>query len=152
MPLAVAAIVTLSAPALVVNVTFDPATSVKVSAAASATTSDSPETAIVLNASPPPPAAANVIVSPLVVSVILPPATNVNVSVVVSATTSVCPEIAIVLNEEHPPHIAFKVKSSLSFPCSVDEIKLHRDNSSYYYGSDPDGNIIEWIVYAEDSE
>jgi catechol-2,3-dioxygenase len=61
-------------------------------------------------------------------------------------------KIAIVLNDQHPPHIAFKVKSALSFPCSDDEIKLHRDSSSYYYGSDPDGNIIEWIVYAEDSE
>jgi catechol 2,3-dioxygenase-like lactoylglutathione lyase family enzyme len=61
-------------------------------------------------------------------------------------------KIAIVLEGEHPPHLAFKVSSSLSFPCDQSEIKVHRDSSSYYYGSDPDGNIIEWIVYAEDSE
>ena len=44
------AIVTLSVPGVVVNVTFDPATSVSVSVFASATTFDCPETAIVVNA------------------------------------------------------------------------------------------------------
>tara|TARA_E500000331_G_C17077781_1_gene635518 strand:- start:353 stop:667 length:315 start_codon:yes stop_codon:yes gene_type:complete len=61
-------------------------------------------------------------------------------------------KLALVLEGSHPPHIAFKVKSALKFPCSKEEVKKHRDNSSYYYGADPDGNIIEWVAYTNEDE
>ena len=61
-------------------------------------------------------------------------------------------KIALTLEGQHPPHIAFKVTDRASFPCEADQIKTHRDRSSYYYGSDPDGNIIEWLVYTEAEE
>jgi len=55
-------------------------------------------------------------------------------------------KLALVLPGHHPPH--FAIKSELSkFPCRPDEIKTHRDNSSYYYLCDPYGNAIEWINY-----
>src|SRR5512147_3294647 len=79
---------------------FDP-TSVKASGAASATTSDCPDTLMVPNAGDePPPAAAMVIVSveAFVVSVMFDPATSVSVSGAASATTSDCPATAIVPN------------------------------------------------------
>lgn len=61
-------------------------------------------------------------------------------------------KIALVKGDSHPPHIAFKVKSSIKFPCDESLVKTHRDKSSYYYGSDPDGNIIEWIAYTHEEE
>lgn len=61
-------------------------------------------------------------------------------------------KIALVLEGSHPPHIAFKVESTLKFPCEKEKIKKHRDKSSYYYGSDPDGNIIEWVAYTDEEE
>jgi len=63
-------------------------------------------------------------------------------------------KIALTLDGSHPPHLAFKFKMSSSaiFPCSNSEIKVHRDDSSYYYGSDPDGNIIEWVAYTNEEE
>ncbi len=60
--------------------------------------------------------------------------------------------IALVTKGQHPPHIAFQVESSLKFPCDASKVKHHRDRSSYYYGSDPDGNIIEWVAYTNDEE
>jgi len=61
-------------------------------------------------------------------------------------------KIALVLKDQHPPHIAFKVSSTVQFPCDESQIKIHRDGSSYYYGTDPDGNIVEWLVYTDDDE
>ena len=61
-------------------------------------------------------------------------------------------KIALILEGSHPPHIAFKVSSSIQIPCNDEQVKKHRDGSSYYYGSDPDGNIIEWIAYTNDDE
>ena len=89
-PPPVALNVIVSVPASVVIVMLVPATSVKVSAPVSATTSDWPDTAIVLKLSePPPPVELIVIVSvpASVVIVILEPAAKVSVSEVASATT-----------------------------------------------------------------
>tara|TARA_Y100000816_G_C26055388_1_gene553760 strand:- start:201 stop:515 length:315 start_codon:yes stop_codon:yes gene_type:complete len=61
-------------------------------------------------------------------------------------------KIALVQEGSHPPHIAFQVESSLKFPCKQSEVRVHRDKSSYYYGSDPDGNIIEWVAYTDEEE
>jgi catechol-2,3-dioxygenase len=61
-------------------------------------------------------------------------------------------KVAIVSKGQHPAHIAFEVESSLKFPCSPEKVKVHRDNSSYYYGSDPDGNVIEWVAYTDEEE
>jgi len=61
-------------------------------------------------------------------------------------------KIALVTSSEHPPHIAFEVSSSMTLPCDDEKIGLHRDGSSYYYGSDPDGNVIEWVAYADSDE
>lgn len=61
-------------------------------------------------------------------------------------------KIALVVESQHPPHTAFKVNSTLQIPCEESEVKVHRDGSSYYYGSDPDGNIIEWVAYTNDEE
>ena len=58
-------------------------------------------------------------------------------------------KIALVTKGSHPPHVAFRMSSSIQIPCDEDKIRVHRDGSSYYYGSDPDGNIIEWLVYPE---
>ncbi len=60
--------------------------------------------------------------------------------------------IALVTKGHHPPHLAFKVESSLKFPCEESDVKIHRDKSSYYYGSDPDGNIVEWVAYPKGKE
>ena len=58
-------------------------------------------------------------------------------------------KLAFVLPGQHPTH--FAIQSELSeFPCDDDEIKQHRDNSSYFYLKDPYGNAIEWINYGED--
>mgnify|MGYP003125979940 CR=1 FL=1 len=56
-------------------------------------------------------------------------------------------KIAMVIGDSHPPHIAFKVDDIASFPCSMNEIKEHRDHSKYYYQEDPDGNTVEWIYW-----
>ena len=61
-------------------------------------------------------------------------------------------KIALVSKGHHPPHIAFRVENSLKFPCVPEKIKSHRDRSSYYYGADPDGNVIEWIAYTNEEE
>jgi catechol-2,3-dioxygenase len=61
-------------------------------------------------------------------------------------------KIALTLPSQHPSHVAFEVSSSAVIPCDKDKIKVHRDGSSYYYGSDPDGNIIEWLAYPESGE
>ena len=61
-------------------------------------------------------------------------------------------KIALVKEGTHPPHIAFKVESSIKIPCEKFMIKKHRDGSSYYYGTDPDGNIIEWVAYPQEQE
>ena len=56
--------------------------------------------------------------------------------------------IALISEEiNHPPHIAFSVNHVHEIPCDENSIKKHRDNSLYYYQSDPDGNIIEWIYW-----
>ena len=58
-------------------------------------------------------------------------------------------KLAFVLPGQHPTH--FAIQSELNeFPCNDDEIKQHRDNSSYFYLKDPYGNAIEWINYGED--
>jgi len=61
-------------------------------------------------------------------------------------------KIALVKEGTHPPHLAFQVMSEVKFPCDESLIKKHRDGSSYYYGTDPDGNIIEWVAYPEKQE
>tara|TARA_B100000700_G_C14953916_1_gene813044 strand:- start:951 stop:1295 length:345 start_codon:yes stop_codon:yes gene_type:complete len=61
-------------------------------------------------------------------------------------------KIAFVSKDEHSAHLAFRVGSTVNFPCSHEDVKKHRDGSSYYYGSDPDGNIIEWIAYTDETE
>ena len=61
-------------------------------------------------------------------------------------------KVAIVTKGHHPPHIAFQVESYLKFPCNLEKVKTHRDGSSYYYGSDPDGNVIEWVAYTNEEE
>ena len=61
-------------------------------------------------------------------------------------------KIAIVSKGQHPAHIAFRVENSLKIPCEPSKIKVHRDSSSYYYGADPDGNVIEWVAYTNEEE
>ena len=61
-------------------------------------------------------------------------------------------KVALVSKGQHPPHIAIQVESSLKFPCQPEKVKVHRDKSSYYYGSDPDGNVIEWVAYTNEEE
>lgn len=61
-------------------------------------------------------------------------------------------KIALVSKDQHPAHIAVRVENSLKFPCPPDKVKVHRDSSSYYYGADPDGNIIEWVAYTNEEE
>ena len=61
-------------------------------------------------------------------------------------------KIAIVTKGQHPPHIAFKVSNRVEMPCEEGKIKTHRDGSSYLYGADPDGNIVEWVAYTNDEE
>jgi len=61
-------------------------------------------------------------------------------------------KIALVLKGEHPPHIAFRVDSTIKIPEKNGKIKNHKDGSSYIYGSDPDGNIVEWVAYTESEE
>ncbi len=61
-------------------------------------------------------------------------------------------KIALTLKDHHPPHLAFKVSDYASFPCEIYEVKKHRDDTAYFYGSDPDGNIIEWIAYTDVEE
>ena len=111
--------VIVSVEAFVVSVMFDPATSVSVSGAASATTSDCPATAIVPNAcvDPPPPAAmVTVSVEALVVIVILAPAARVNVSGAASATTFDCPATAMLPNAiVDPPPPPVPAMSLMSF-------------------------------------
>jgi catechol-2,3-dioxygenase len=58
-------------------------------------------------------------------------------------------KIALVASDNHESHIGFSLSNISDMPCTKDKIKVHRDGSSYYYGSDPDGNIIEWVVYPE---
>jgi len=55
-------------------------------------------------------------------------------------------KVALTESGQHPPHIAFKVASLNDFPDGC-EVKQHRDGSWYYYDSDADGNVIEWIAY-----
>jgi catechol 2,3-dioxygenase-like lactoylglutathione lyase family enzyme len=55
-------------------------------------------------------------------------------------------KIAFTLHEDHPAHIAFSVDSLSDFPSDC-EPKQHRDGSTYFYKSDPWGNIIEFIKY-----
>jgi catechol 2,3-dioxygenase-like lactoylglutathione lyase family enzyme len=55
-------------------------------------------------------------------------------------------KVALTLELQHPPHIAFKVKD---FGKELSNVRLHRDNSRYVYISDPDGNTIELIQYAD---
>lgn len=52
-------------------------------------------------------------------------------------------KIALTLESQHPPHIGIEVEQF----SEKDNIKNHRDGSSYVYKSDPDGNIIELINY-----
>ena len=61
-------------------------------------------------------------------------------------------KIAFVTKGDHSAHLAFSADSTEMFPCKPDEVGKHRDGSSYYYGSDPDGNIIEWIAYTDETE
>jgi catechol-2,3-dioxygenase len=61
-------------------------------------------------------------------------------------------KLALVSKGKHPPHVAFQVESSVKFPCAPTKVKTHRDQSSYYYGSDPDGNVIEWVAYTNEEE
>jgi len=58
-------------------------------------------------------------------------------------------KIAMTLGDSHPPHIAFKIEDMKHFPCIPSNIKEHRDKSKYYYQSDPDGNVIEWINWPD---
>ena len=60
--------------------------------------------------------------------------------------------VALVTKGQHPAHIAFSVESSVKFPCDSGKVKIHRDQSSYYYGSDPDGNVVEWVAYTNEEE
>tara|TARA_Y100000593_G_scaffold34174_1_gene67123 strand:- start:82 stop:378 length:297 start_codon:yes stop_codon:yes gene_type:complete len=55
-------------------------------------------------------------------------------------------KVALTLESQHPPHIAFKVKD---FGKEQGSVQSHRDNSRYVYVSDPDGNTIELIQYAD---
>ena len=61
-------------------------------------------------------------------------------------------KLALVLKDQHPAHIAFRVEDTLKFPCHPNQVKVHRDSTSYYYGADPDGNIIEWVAYTNEEE
>jgi len=59
-------------------------------------------------------------------------------------------KIALVLKDTHPSHIAFKCKSELELENFVDldnQVKVHRDGSSYIYLVDPYGNALEWVYY-----
>ena len=52
--------------------------------------------------------------------------------------------------DNHPSHIAFKCKSELELENFVDldnQVKVHRDGSSYIYLVDPYGNALEWVYY-----
>jgi len=55
-------------------------------------------------------------------------------------------KFALTLEGAHPPHVSFRVESISDFPVGC-EVKQHRDGSWYFYDSDPDGNVIEWITY-----
>ena len=91
--------VTVSDPAAVVIAIFVPATKVRVSVTASATTSDCPDTTIVLNAFAAPVPVKVIVSDPAVVAIVrAPAAANVRVSAPVSATTSSDPDTEIVLN------------------------------------------------------
>ena len=55
-------------------------------------------------------------------------------------------KIAFTLPGHHPTHIGFCVEDISDFPDEA-EIKKHRDESMYFYKSDPWGNTIEIIKY-----
>ena len=61
-------------------------------------------------------------------------------------------KIALTLPDQHPPHVAFTISNEASLAGGDGEIKKHRDGSSYFYASDPDGNTIEWLVYTDEQE
>ena len=102
-----------SPDALVVMVILEPATSVNVSVAESATTSDWPETDIVLNTESEAADIVTVSVPALVVIVTLSPAARVKVSVAPSETTVLWPETAIFVNAL--PAAEVSTRSSMIF-------------------------------------
>ena len=59
-------------------------------------------------------------------------------------------KIALTLKSQHPPHIGFVINEHIRRERFADkEFKEHRDGSTSYYASDPDGNYIEYLLWPE---
>ena len=57
-------------------------------------------------------------------------------------------KLALTLASQHPPHWAVRINDEKDFP-SNKEIGCHRDGSRYVYIEDPDGNVVEYVLYPD---
>jgi len=59
-------------------------------------------------------------------------------------------KVALTLKDRHPNHVAFRVEKIDHIPGKIldaNDVKEHRDGSSYIYMVDPYGNAIELVYY-----
>ena len=55
-------------------------------------------------------------------------------------------KLALTIASQHPPHWAVRIESEEDFPTNK-KIGCHRDGSRYVYVEDPDGNVVEYVLY-----